>query len=152
MTERLAKSHQQYRQRQEPTTSQVIPVCFHVPQIDSHSLRSITNEDLQNELDHLNQAFTTSSCCDTTLSWCSENNCSSVNAGISFVMATVSEKRFRHHDRIVTGTTNSTSYPRACISRPRKRDRFSLWYRSRSSELVQKQFPSLDESQISCRK
>lgn len=136
---KASEAAREYRKRQPQTNSHIIPVCFHVPQLSRDLLRSITNEDLQNELNHLNQAFTSSSCCDTKLSWCSDNNCSTVDAGISFAMATVSDhRRHRHSKNVrVTGTTNSTSDPHACITRPRKWHRFSLWYRSRSSEWSQ---------------
>lgn len=114
--------------RQSTSNSQVIPVCFHVPQLERHLQRPITNEDLQNELDSLNRAFTAASCCDPSFDWCTAGTCS-VETGISFALATISDQR--HRSKVI-GTTNSTSDPQACITRPQKRDRFLPWYRLHS--------------------
>ncbi len=91
-------------------SSMEIPVCFHIPRRENHQNDTISNEQLQEELDHLNRAFTNASCCDTELEWCL-GNCS-LDTGLSFVMATLDE------NGSINGTTNSTSDPTACISRP----------------------------------
>ena len=67
-----------------------VPVCFFVLTPTSQAW-DLTNEDLQAQLDHLNQAFTDSSCCDhTTEGWCSPNTCS-IETGIQFSMAIVDQ-------------------------------------------------------------
>jgi hypothetical protein len=99
----------------ESFATRVIPVCFHNPQWwiplrNWLAHRRISDERLQAELDHLNEAFTTASCCDSDLSWCS-GDCSPVDIDIQFVMARVDS------DGNIIGTTSSTSDSDACITR-----------------------------------
>lgn len=123
---RRARSFANFRREQGAESSdlasldtRIIPVCFHnpggvrLPLLNRLSLwneRMLTNEQLQRELDHLNEAFTASSCCDESLPWC-DGQCS-VDIPIKFVMARVDS------DDNIIGTTDTTSDSDACITRP----------------------------------
>jgi hypothetical protein len=114
----------------ESSATRVIPVCFHNPQWwfsfrNKHNDRYISDERLQAQLDHLNEAFTTASCCDSDEPWCN-GECSPVNIDVQFVMARVDG------DGNIIGTTDSTSDSDACITR-RQGHR---WMRMSSGEEV----------------
>ena len=106
-----------YKELSEAT--RVITVCFHNPQYRFSFLnrlrsdRQVSTEEMQRELDHLNEAFSSASCCDTSLDWC--NGECSVDIPIKFVMAKIDG------NRNVIGTVNSTSAAGACVTRPRGR-------------------------------
>lgn len=93
----------------------VIPVCFHAPSnIFNRILRRqhATDREIQQQLDHLNEAFSAKSCCDSKLFWCTDGECS-VDTNIRFALAVTD--RF---GRLVAGeTTENTRDPRACITR-----------------------------------
>jgi len=100
----------------ETATSYTISVCFHNPRwfnplANYVKDRFITNEELQAQLEHLNKAFTVSSCCDTANSWCTAGSCS-VDTSIQFVLAKLTKKN-------ITGTVASTSDEGACVKRRR---------------------------------
>ena len=106
------------RELETSRQTRVIPVCFHTPSywnpitnLIFRGRTDITNDELQRELDHLNEAFTSSSCCDTSLSWC--NGECSIDIDIQFVMAKTDD------NWNVVGTTSSTSDSGACVRRPR---------------------------------
>lgn len=114
-----ARQYRQFRSERYQTHSMqpesessaiVIPVCFHVPQGQTAQL---TNEQLQRQLEHLNQGYSSSSCCDSNLDWC--NGECSLDTGISFVLATLDA------NGNVNGTTDSVSDASACVTRPRNR-------------------------------
>jgi hypothetical protein len=99
----------------ESSGHRIFTVCFHNPQwwfppFNWFGHRRISDKRLQGELDHLNEAFTTASCCDSGESWCS-GDCSPVDMGIQFVMARVDS------DGNIIGTTSSTRDSDACITR-----------------------------------
>ena len=122
---RASKRAQEYRQfrseryqahssmiqsESETSNAIVIPVCFHVPQGQNAPL---TDEQLQHELEHLNQGYSSSSCCDTSLDWCT-GECS-LDTGISFAMASLDA------DGNINGTTSSVTDASACVTRPKNR-------------------------------
>ncbi|GAX20209.1 pappalysin-2 [Fistulifera solaris] len=90
-----------------------VPVCFHIPRRAFLGGERISNEQLQDELDHLNMAYSAASCCDASLSECS-GRCSP-DTGISFVMAKLDG------NGNFDGVTDSVSSPNACVTRPRQR-------------------------------
>ncbi|GAX28858.1 pappalysin-1 [Fistulifera solaris] len=65
----------------------MIPVCFYVISDDTGK-NKLSNGDLQRQLDALNTAYGSSSCCNTTLSWCAPGTCS-IKTGIQFAVAKV---------------------------------------------------------------
>lgn len=68
----------------------VVPVCFHIPQNLIQRIFSrgrVTNRQLQAQIDHLNRAFTSESCCNPSADWCS-SQCS-VGSSIRFQFAKV---------------------------------------------------------------
>ena len=75
----------------------VIPVCFHVIALTKHY--SFSDQQMQDQLDALNRAFSANSCCDESLSWCDKGMCS-VDAGIRFAWAVVDE-----NEDLVEGAT-----------------------------------------------
>lgn len=92
----------------------VIPVCFHT--LYPTGGAPLTDEKLQSTLDHLNKAFTSSSCCDPALEWCTNtvvDRLCSAETQITFEMAELVAG-------VVTGDTtvgtlvNATN---ACVSR-----------------------------------
>jgi hypothetical protein len=89
-----------------------VPVCFHVPR-RTFGGNFISNQQLQDELDHLNKAYSAASCCDASLSQCS-GRCSP-DTGISFVMAKLDA------NGNIDGVADSVSSPNACVTRPRRR-------------------------------
>ena len=112
---RFRRARKGFRQQSSEET-RIIPVCFHngrwlnpLKNIFSHVV--LSDQQLQNELDHLNQAFSRNSCCDSELPWC-DGECS-VDVNIQFAMARLDESGN------VIGTTNSTSDPDACVTRPK---------------------------------
>ena len=105
--------HPQTRQLQDDTLPVIIPVCFHVIQ-PWFTLNPLYNR-LQLQLDALNRAFSSSSCCDTTLDWCQEGSCS-IDTGIKFAMA-----KFSSNGTYV-GYTDSVSDDGACATRQYSRN------------------------------
>lgn len=90
-------------------TEIVVPMCFYVISDDAGK-NSLSNSDLQRQLDALNIAFGPSSCCNTSLSWCVPGTCS-INTGIKFVMAKVN-----HEGALVPGATaRDVSAADACV-------------------------------------
>lgn len=101
------------RGRKESTTGgyqansrKVIPICFHV--IGDR----ISRTSLQRDLDQLNEAFSASSCCNSTLYWCN-GECSRPDPNIKFVMARSILGR-------VIGTTRAPTNSLACVQRRRQ--------------------------------
>lgn len=96
--------------------SRKVRVCFHNPSFRRKirtilaDNRALSNEELQIQLDHLNQAFTSRSCCDSSLSWC-RGQCSSADMDIRFVLAKWDG------NGTITGDAESTNDPDACITR-----------------------------------
>ena len=87
----------------EANTPISIRVCFHVVG------RRISRRQLKKELDALNQAFSSKSCCDPQLNWCN-GECSTADTRMKFVMA---RGLFGH---ILNGTT-TRMFPFACVRR-----------------------------------
>jgi len=85
------------------TTTKTIPVCFHVIG------KRISRWKLHKNLVALNKAYSGSSCCDTSQSWCVAGTCSP-DTGISFAMARLIFKKVR-------GTTRSPLRLFACVKR-----------------------------------
>ncbi len=83
-----------------------IPVCFHVVG------KKISRQELNKDLEALNKAFSSASCCDSSQSWCSAGTCSP-NANIRFAMA----RTFFGH--LMKGTTSKPSKLLACVKRRR---------------------------------
>jgi hypothetical protein len=81
----------------------VIPVCFHVVG------GSIPRQSLKRDLEALNKAFSTHSCCDESLPWCN-GECSTPETSIRFVMA----RSFFGH---IIGTVKSPTGWFACVRR-----------------------------------
>jgi hypothetical protein len=59
----------------------IVPVCFHNPQRwggihgalgNLFSSAYIGDQKLQKQLEHLNEAFSSQSCCDSRLAWCNK--------------------------------------------------------------------------------
>jgi hypothetical protein len=99
-----------YKSRRVAASEIVVHVCFHVLTSTDGS-GNLEDAQLQAQLDALNQAFTSTSCCDTSENWCT-NECS-VNTGISFAMAGVDDD-----GNIVGGVTYSdVSNSAACVTR-----------------------------------
>jgi len=93
-------------------TEKVFRVCFHIPwNFIGVNGRRVTNQVLQNALDHLNKAFTAESCCDPALDWCEPGNCST-NSNIRFVMATQNLI-----GKLTNDVTEDVSDSKACVSR-----------------------------------
>lgn len=92
--------------------SVTIPVCFHVVTSPIFGWGQMTDEQLQEQLTHLNRAFSAASCCDESLPWCTAGDCS-VASGFSFGMAVLDET-----GEIVEGAvTGSVTSPNACVTR-----------------------------------
>jgi hypothetical protein len=90
----------------------VIPVCIHAPTAIFHWLvgHHISKMEIQAQLDHLNNAFSEGSCCDSSLSWC-DGECS-VETNIHFELAKMDESG------ALTGETTADASDRsACITR-----------------------------------
>lgn len=116
-----------------------VPVCFHV--IQSHfTLNSLTNRRLQLQLDALNKAFSSNSCCNTIHSWCNHGDCS-VETNIRFAMAIFSE------NGEYLGHTEKTTDPGACMSRVRSKD-WSYIESGSSQELEMKTFLRKGDARI----
>lgn len=113
----------QYREESQLQAEEVItiPVCFHIPGSLFGFLfgSRISNRQLQDNLDHLNEAFTSRSCCDTTRNWCSEQDrkCS-VNTQFRFVMAKLVNSRRRGEKKLSGETTGNVNDNNACVLRP----------------------------------
>lgn len=89
----------------------VVPVCFYVI-MDDAGTNSLSNSDLQRQLDALNRAFGSSSCCDSSLDWCESGTCS-IDTGIKFVMAKIDG-----NGALVPGATvRDVSATDACVFR-----------------------------------
>jgi hypothetical protein len=99
----------------------VIPICFHIPWSILGSLFGgrIRTQELQNNLDHLNAAFTSQSCCDVKQLWCDrQNRKCSVDTKIRFTMAKVVENGRRTRTHELSGeTTNNVNDDKACVIR-----------------------------------
>ena len=91
----------------QANTPKVIPVCFHI--VGVGILDRITKKDLKNDLDALNRAYSSSSCCDSSLDWCN-GQCSEPDTNIKFVMA-------KSFFRRVTGTVSSPQSLFSCVDR-----------------------------------
>jgi hypothetical protein len=81
----------------------VIPVCFHVVG------GNVPRQSLKRDLEALNKAYSTHSCCDETLSWCN-GECSTPETSIRFLMA----RSFLGH---IIGTVKSPISCFACVRR-----------------------------------
>lgn len=92
----------------QANSPKVIPVCFHI--IGGQIRNRITNQDLVQDLSKLNQAFSASSCCDESLSWCN-GNCSPADPNIQFTMAKTNALGR------IDGTTASPTDRSACVKR-----------------------------------
>jgi hypothetical protein len=89
----------------------VVPVCFYVIS-DTQGNNSLSDSALQGQLDALNRAYGSSSCCNTSLTWCAPGTCS-INTGISFAMAKINA-----NGALVPGATlSSVSASDACVTR-----------------------------------
>lgn len=91
----------------QANTPKIIPVCFHL--VGGILNNRVTRRALIEDLERLNRAFSQSSCCDTSLSWCN-GECSAPETNIQFVMARSFFKR-------VIGTASSPTSPLACVKR-----------------------------------
>lgn len=101
-----------YRQDGARRLSLTVPMCLHVlyPVGGENGAQNVDNTILQAQLDHLNKAFSGSSCCDTSATWCVEGTCS-VDTGITFAIAELV-------DGSVTGNTvASVTATNACVTR-----------------------------------
>jgi hypothetical protein len=99
-----------YNSRRVAASEIVVPVCFHVL-TSTNGSGNLENAQLQAQLDALNQAYTSTSCCDTSKNWCTDE--CSVNTDISFAMAGVDDD-----GNIVAGVTYSdVSNSAACVTR-----------------------------------
>lgn len=127
-----------FQRRRQPNTNnnifrenrleKVIPVCFHIPQsIFSYIFfflgGYIFRRDIQSQLDHLNTAFSTASCCDARESWC-QGECS-IDTRIRFELA----KQTRTGELLSDETTSDASSRRACIERVQNISWTSFYYR-----------------------
>ena len=99
---------------QRTTLPIVVPICFHT--LYATGGAPLTDEKLQSSLDHLNQAFTSTSCCDPALPWCVSgvvDNLCSTETQITFEMAELV-------GGVVTGDTTVgtlVNAANACVSR-----------------------------------
>jgi len=89
----------------------VIPVCFHIVRRPG-GLGDISRKALQRQLNHLNEAFSSQSCCDLSLSWCSPGDCS-VDTSISFTMAMIDD----NGEYTPGNTTDDAADANACVTR-----------------------------------
>ena len=88
-----------------------IPVCFHVV-TDNNGGGEVSDCQLQDALVALNQGYGPNSCCDTSLDWCNEGDCS-VDTGFSFTMAGIDE-----NGNYVSGITyENVTTQGACVTR-----------------------------------
>ncbi|GAX19766.1 pappalysin-1 [Fistulifera solaris] len=106
---------------QETEETITIPICFHIPWSISGFIlsRRITNQELQNNLNHLNAAFSSQSCCDVNQPWCDKQNrkCS-VDTPFRFTMAKVVENGRRTKTYKLSGeTTDNVNDNNACVLR-----------------------------------
>lgn len=89
-----------------------VPVCFHVvyPVGGENGIQNLDVATLQAQLDHVNKAFSASSCCDTAETWCEQSTCS-IQTGISFALAELV-------NGFITGNTvQSVTSTNACLTR-----------------------------------
>jgi len=91
----------------------VIPVCIHVVG------RRISKRKLNKDFAALNKAYSTGSCCDSSLDWCN-GECNTVDTNIRFVMA-------KSIFKLIVGTTKRPSSLFSCVTwiptgAPLKRD------------------------------
>ncbi|GAX28675.1 hypothetical protein FisN_33Hh050 [Fistulifera solaris] len=100
----------------------VVPVCFHT--LYAAGGAPLTDEKLQSTLNHLNQAFTSSSCCDRALEWCTSeivDKLCSTETQITFEFAELV-------GGVVTGDTTvgtSVTALNACVVRTENGDWFT---------------------------
>ncbi len=80
----------------------VIPVCIHVVG------RRISKRKLNKDFAALNKAYSTGSCCDSSLDWCN-GECNTVDTNIRFVMA-------KSIFKLIVGTTKRPSSLFSCVT------------------------------------
>ena len=111
----------------------VIPVCFHVIRPENPEnigdVRDVLDNDLlQVQLDFLNQAFSSQSCCQSDEPWCQDSSKNellcSIDTGIRFEMAILDAKATSREWSESLGTSPSTADSNACITRTRN----NAWY------------------------
>ena len=127
--------------RVEANGVQIIPVCFHNPQrwsgISGMAANLVSdvylsNNELQRQLDHMNEAFSRHSCCHGQ-SWCdAPNNDCSIDTNIQFAMATMDPTT----NNEITGVTLSTRDPNACVLRPAGAEFLTMAYEAPSEAAV----------------
>ncbi|GAX16430.1 hypothetical protein FisN_19Lu007 [Fistulifera solaris] len=103
------------RERQLNLEQVTIPVCFHIL-TDDNGVNDLSSEQLQNQLDVLNRAYSSASCCDSTMEWCSTQSCS-VETGFRFAWAQMEASR----QNVIQGATVSHTSD-ACIIAHKKRN------------------------------
>lgn len=116
--------------RNQPIT---IPVCFHVFINEDIPAMNLSDSSLKAQLDTLNQAFTSSSCCDpSTQTWCTPeqlggSTCSG-DTGIRFAMAQLNADKTNvlYNNNRIPHTTTSLSSPEACVIRREDDNNYSI--------------------------
>jgi hypothetical protein len=87
----------------------VVPVCFHV--FANREEDALSVQQMQDQLDALNRAYSASSCCDEALDWCNPGMCS-VETGFRFAWALLDDTK----NRVVEGrTVPNVTDPNACV-------------------------------------
>jgi hypothetical protein len=94
----------------------VVPVCFHVV-TKANGSGDLTDAQLQEQLDALNTAYGSSSCCDSKETWCTGTECS-INTGVSFKMA----KLLNNGNVIDRSSVSSVTDSGACVTRNANND------------------------------
>lgn len=75
-----------FRLQNQPFQQTTIPVCFHILS-DSSGTNALASEQIQDQLDYLNHAYSSASCCDASLDWCQAESSCSVETGFRFAWA-----------------------------------------------------------------
>jgi len=101
----------------EATVTTTVPVCIQFPILRNNRF-TMTRSQIQENLEALNRGYSTKSCCDTSLSWCSSSNntdgpCNTVDTGFEFKLAILDD------NGKVTGTTDDVNHPKACVVQKR---------------------------------
>lgn len=85
------QNHIAIRSQTQPFPETTIPVCFHIL-TDDRDTNSLSLDQIQNQMDYLNRAFSSASCCNTTLEWCKEESCSA-ETGFRFAWAQLDDTK-----------------------------------------------------------
>jgi hypothetical protein len=104
----------------------IVPTCIHVIRPTNDPDPTFLNFDgIQRQLDHLNNGYSSSSCCDNSQEWCS-GECS-VESDVQFQMALVDENGLYNPD---LGTTLDVTTSNVCTTRTQNDDWYSAFLAS----------------------